>query len=104
MTCHNCSSLCKKFGKFGPKRIQRWRCKQCKKTFSEAQDKPPNELKPEAREAKHGEKMIEVKVLFWTDSIAPTKGKIIPKNAWTSGVVRIESNKAHGITPQNPVP
>lgn len=40
MTCHNCSSLCKKFGKFGPKRIQRWRCKQCKKTFSEDQDRP----------------------------------------------------------------
>lgn len=40
MVCHNCSSLCKKFGKFGPKRIQRWRCKQCKKTFSEEQDRP----------------------------------------------------------------
>lgn len=40
MTCHNCSSLCKKFGKFGPKRVQRWRCKQCKKTFSEEQDRP----------------------------------------------------------------
>ena len=40
MVCHNCSSICKKFGKFGPKRIQRWRCKQCKKTFSEDQDRP----------------------------------------------------------------
>src|SRR5437764_8108974 len=40
MTCHNCSSLCRKFGKFGPKRIQRWRCKQCKKTFSDEQDRP----------------------------------------------------------------
>ena len=40
MTCHNCSSICKKFGKFGPRRIQRWRCKQCKKTFSEDQDRP----------------------------------------------------------------
>src|SRR5437660_5152723 len=39
MTCHNCSSLCKKFGKFGPKRIQRWRCKQCKRTFSEEHEK-----------------------------------------------------------------
>jgi transposase-like protein/IS1 family transposase len=45
MTCHNCSSLCKKFGKFGPKRIQRWRCKQCKKTFSEAQDKPLDDMR-----------------------------------------------------------
>src|SRR6266480_804225 len=40
MTCHNCSSLCKKFGKFGPKRIQRYRCKQCKRTFSDEQEKP----------------------------------------------------------------
>lgn len=40
MTCHNCSSICKKFGKFGPKRIQRYRCKQCKRTFSDEQDKP----------------------------------------------------------------
>jgi IS1 family transposase/transposase-like protein len=45
MTCHNCSSLCKKFGKFGPKRIQRWRCKQCKRTFSEAQDKPLDDMR-----------------------------------------------------------
>src|SRR5256885_15143122 len=45
MTCHNCSSLCKKFGKFGPKRIQRWRCKQCKKTFSESQDKPLDDMR-----------------------------------------------------------
>ena len=45
MTCHNCSSICKKFGKFGPKRIQCWRCKQCKKTFSEAQDKPLDDMR-----------------------------------------------------------
>lgn len=40
MTCHNCSSVCKKSGKFGPKRIQRYRCNQCRKTFSEEQSKP----------------------------------------------------------------
>ncbi len=45
MTCHNCSSLCKKFGKFGPKRIQRWRCKLCKKTFSEVQEKPLDDMR-----------------------------------------------------------
>ena len=39
MTCHNCSSLCKKFGKFGPRRIQRYRCKKCKRTFSEEHEK-----------------------------------------------------------------
>lgn len=40
MTCHNCNAICKKFGKFGPKRIQRYRCKQCRKTFSEEQNRP----------------------------------------------------------------
>jgi len=45
MTCHNCSSLCKKFGKFGSKKIQRWRCKQCKRTFSEVQDKPLDDMR-----------------------------------------------------------
>ena len=59
----------------------------------------------EAREAKHGQRMVGVKVRFWTDDIVLGKGKILPKHAWTSGVVRIERNEAHGILPdQNPVP
>lgn len=44
-SCHNCSSLCKKFGKFSPKRIQRYRCNQCKKTFSEEQNKPLDDMR-----------------------------------------------------------
>ena len=44
MTCHNCSAICKKFGKFGPNKIQRYRCKQCKKTFSEEHEKPQGPL------------------------------------------------------------
>jgi transposase-like protein/IS1 family transposase len=44
MTCHNCSSVCKKFGKFGPQRIQRYRCKQCKRTFSEEHETPKGPL------------------------------------------------------------
>jgi hypothetical protein len=58
----------------------------------------------ESREAKHGQKMIEVKVRFWTDDITGEAGKIIPKHAWTSGVVRMERNEAHGIIPSSPVP
>lgn len=54
----------------------------------------------EAREAKHGEKMIEVKVRFWTDKLTDDPEKIIPKHAWASGVVRIKSNKTHGIKPE----
>lgn len=44
MTCHNCSSICKKFGKFGPRRIQRYRCNQCKRTFSEEHEKQQGPL------------------------------------------------------------
>lgn len=58
----------------------------------------------EMREAKHGEKMIEIKLRFWTDDIAPEEGKIIPKHARTSGVVSIEPNRSHGITAKNPTP
>jgi IS1 family transposase/transposase-like protein len=47
MTCHNCSAICKKFGKFGPQRIQRYRCNQCKKTFSEEHEKAPRKVTAE---------------------------------------------------------
>jgi hypothetical protein len=53
----------------------------------------------ESREAKHGEKMIELKIRFWTDNIAASQTEIIPKHGWTSGVVRIKRNKTHGIMP-----
>jgi hypothetical protein len=54
--------------------------------------------------AKQGEKMIEVKIRFWTNDISEEKGKIVPKHAWTSGVVRMERNKSHGIAPKHPKP
>jgi hypothetical protein len=57
-----------------------------------------------AQEAKHGEKMIEVKIRFWTNDIASEPGTILPKHAWTGGVVRIEPNKSHGIVPGSPQP
>jgi transposase-like protein/IS1 family transposase len=44
MTCHNCSAICKKFGKFGPRKIQRYRCNQCKRTFSEEHEKAQGPL------------------------------------------------------------
>jgi len=47
-----------------------------------------------AREAEHGQKMIEVKLRFWTNNLAGKSGQIIPKHAWSSGVVRIEPNKS----------
>lgn len=63
--------------------------------------------KPESaagREATYGEKMIEVKIRFWTDNIASEAGRIVPKHAWASGVVRMESNRSHGIYPKKPIP
>lgn len=54
--------------------------------------------------AEHGERMIEVKLRFWTNSIANGKGTIKPKHAWSGGVVRMESNASHGIKPKNPKP
>lgn len=55
-------------------------------------------------EAEHGEKMIEVKIRFWTNNIASTKGKVIPKHAWAAGVIRMEPNRSHGIVPGKPEP
>jgi hypothetical protein len=60
--------------------------------------------KPADREAQHGEKMIEVKIRFWTDGLAAESGKNQPKHAWAAGVVCMDSNRSHGISPKNPVP
>jgi hypothetical protein len=60
-------------------------------------------IKGTAREAKYGEKMIEVKVCFFTDRIADSAAEVVPKNAWTRGAVRIDTNKSHGISPQDPL-
>jgi transposase-like protein len=38
MVCHNCQLKAKRFGK-DRKRIQRYRCNTCRKTFSELQDR-----------------------------------------------------------------
>lgn len=57
-----------------------------------------------SKKAKHGEKMIEIRLRFWTNGIAEEKGNIIPKQAWTSGVVSIDRNESHGIQPTNPLP
>lgn len=54
--------------------------------------------------AAHGEKMIQINIRLWTDKMSEEPGKIIPKNAWGSGVVSLERNKAHGIVPSNPKP
>jgi len=59
--------------------------------------------KIEQREAAQGEKMIEVKIRFWTNDLAEKDGMIRPKHAWSSGVVRMERNESHDIVPKQPV-
>lgn len=58
----------------------------------------------EAVEAEYGSRMIEVKVRFWTNGLVEGKGNIIPKHGKTQGVVRIETNQAHGIVAGKPKP
>src|SRR3990167_311694 len=57
-----------------------------------------------AREAKHGERMVELRVRFWTDGIAEGDGQVSPKHAWGGGMVRMKPNKSHGISSARPVP
>jgi transposase-like protein/IS1 family transposase len=45
MTCHYCKATAKKFGKYGAKKIQRYRCLECGKTFSEDQEKPLEDMR-----------------------------------------------------------
>jgi len=66
-----------------------------KKTKKKAAAKP--------KAASHGDKMIEVKVRFWTNNIVEP-GLVLPKHAWTSGMVRMERNDSHGIKPGRPRP
>ena len=44
MTCHNCQTTCKRFGKHR-NGLQRFRCRQCKKTFTEEHEKPLDEMR-----------------------------------------------------------
>jgi hypothetical protein len=50
-------------------------------------------------ETKHGEKMIEIRVRFWTNDIGEC-GQILPKHAWSKGTVNVTRNETHGITPK----
>lgn len=47
--------------------------------------------------------MIEIKVRFWTNNLA-VDGKIVPKEGWSRGVVRVTPNISHGIEPGPAVP
>lgn len=57
----------------------------------------------DSKKAQQGEKMIEIKVRFWTNDLAAKEGHVIPKHGWTAGAVRMERNDAHGIIPSDPM-
>ncbi len=44
-----------------------------------------------------GQRMVEVRVRFFTNKIAEEKGHIVEKNIWDNGMVSLKSNDAHGI-------
>jgi hypothetical protein len=54
----------------------------------------------DSRQAERNEKMIELRIRFWTNDISEIKGEIIPKHSWDSGVVYMERNKSHQIQPE----
>jgi hypothetical protein len=58
----------------------------------------------EQREAQQGERMIELRIRFWTNDLAEGAGIIRPKHAWSSGMVRVERNKSHNIVPGKTLP
>jgi len=45
MTCHFCQATAKKYGRYGLKKIQRYRCLQCGRTFSDEQEKALDEMR-----------------------------------------------------------
>lgn len=56
-----------------------------------------SETDPMIREAQQGERMIEVRIRFFTNDIAPRRGAVRPKHAWASGMIRVAPNRSHGI-------
>src|SRR5439155_23214850 len=58
MTCHNCRTRCKKFGKHR-NGLQRFRCRQCSKTFTEDHAAPLGSMSTPLDKA---EKAIELLV------------------------------------------
>jgi hypothetical protein len=58
----------------------------------------------ENRKALQGERMIEMRIYFWTNDLAKGAGVIRPKHAWSSGMIRLEKNKSYGIVPGRTLP
>jgi len=48
------------------------------------------------------ERMIEVKVRFFTNNMAGKRGYIVPKHGWTNGSIQMDRNDSHQIEPGSP--
>jgi hypothetical protein len=55
-------------------------------------------------EAPYGTKTLEITIKFWTDGLAETEDKILPKHMHNSGTIRLAANKTHGIPGEKPTP
>jgi hypothetical protein len=53
--------------------------------------------KPRAVRATHGEKMLELKVLFFTNGIARRRNAVLPGHGMTRGTVRMDRHIAHAL-------
>ena len=57
-----------------------------------------------SREARQGERTIEVSIRFWTNDIADTSGHIRPGHCWAQGMVSVPVNSSHGIESTESIP
>jgi hypothetical protein len=57
-----------------------------------------------SKPAVQGEKMIEIRIRFFTNNIAQEKDRVIPKHCWDSGMISMEKNTLHEIHPATPKP
>ena len=52
-----------------------------------------------SKKANTGEKLIHIRISFWTNNIAAKDNEIVPKHCFDAGLVNFERNDSHGITP-----
>ncbi len=55
-------------------------------------------------EGQQGNKMIELRVRFWTNNIAKGDNMVAPKHCWDSGMVAMDRNTLHEITGREQMP
>ena len=54
-------------------------------------------MKEKAKKAAQKERMIQIRVRFWTHDIVEGEGYILPKHARSRGRIELMTNHSHGI-------